>query len=253
MATMRKPFQGVWNIIRFNWHFYIVALVAVVAILLLDHYTEGVFYLYKNVLLLLILGSTSITLLVSWYVYDLSGLYQLNWIENPANKVKTIVNINAGFDETSDLLKEKFKASELIVLDFYDPSLHTEVSIERARKAYPPYPGTRLVKTAELPLTDTSADRIFVLLAAHEIRNKEEQVAFFRELRRILQPAGRILVMEHLRDLPNFLAYNIGFFHFHSKKSWYRTFQNAGLHIAAEIKITPFITTFILEKNGITA
>ncbi len=26
---LRKPFQGVWNIIRFNWHFYVVAFVVI--------------------------------------------------------------------------------------------------------------------------------------------------------------------------------------------------------------------------------
>ena len=29
MAVARKPFQGVSNIIRFNWHFYLLALVMV--------------------------------------------------------------------------------------------------------------------------------------------------------------------------------------------------------------------------------
>ena len=253
MEKMRKPFQGVGNIIRFNWHFYLLALVAVAAILLLDYYTHGAYPFFKNILLLLIIGSTGITLLVSMYVYDFSGLYQFKWIKNTGGDISTIVNINAGFDETSALLKEKFEGSELIVLDFYDPALHTEISIERARKAYPPYPGTRLVKTNHLPLEDSSADRIFVILSAHEIRNKAEQVLFFGELERILKPGGEIAVTEHLRDWPNFLAYNMGFFHFHSKKSWYRTFQQAGLDLAKEIKITPFITTFMLKKNGITA
>lgn len=253
METKRSAFQGVWNIIRFNWHFYVLALAAVLVIIGVDYIAGNAFYFYKNLLLTLLAGTTAITLLVSFYVYDLSNLYTLDWIENAGEEVKTIVNINAGFDETSTLLKGRFKNAALIVLDFYDPTRHTEISIERARKAYPPYPGTRLVSTSRLPPDDDSADRIFVILSAHEIRDKEEQVIFFGELRRILRPAGQIVVTEHLRDLPNFLAYNIGFFHFHAYRSWCTTFQKAGLKIEKEIKVTPFITTFILKKNGTPA
>ena len=52
-----------------------------------------------------------------------------------------IVNIHAGFDETSVMLKEKFPACELIVFDFYDPAKHTEVSIQDGRtKGLPAFP-----------------------------------------------------------------------------------------------------------------
>jgi ubiquinone/menaquinone biosynthesis C-methylase UbiE len=92
--------------------------------------------------------------------------------------------------------------------------------------------------------------KIFAILSAHEIRNDEERNSFFKELRRALTATGQIIVTEHLRDTANLLAYNIGFFHFHSKKTWLNTFHSAGLSVASEIKITPFITTFILDKNG---
>jgi hypothetical protein len=46
------------------------------------------------------------------------------------------------------------------------------------------------------------------------------------------------------------MAYNFGFFHFHSKNTWLKTIDRSGLAIANEIKITAFITIFILHKNG---
>lgn len=199
------------------------------------------------------MGTTLISLLASFYVYDLSGLYDFKWIATlniPKNP--KIVNINAGFDETSELLKRKLINAELTVLDFYDPMKHTEVSIKRARKAYPPYANTQQVKTNNLPLADKSIDMVFAILSAHEIRNKAERDSFFKELNRITKVNGQIIIMEHLRDISNFLAYNIGFFHFYSKKSWLATFSAASLELKKEIKTTPLITTFILEKNGIT-
>ena len=40
---------------------------------------------------------------------------------------------------------------------------------------------------------------------------------FFRELKRVLAPGGRVIVTEHLRDLANIAAYSIGAWHFHQR------------------------------------
>lgn len=254
MDKMRKPFQGVWNIIRFNWQFYVLAFGFVLLILSFRDSFSATNLIVADILLFLIIGSTILSLLVSTYIYDFSNLYKLSWLDNlQHNKHEKTVNINAGFDETSFLLKDKFKDCKLTVLDFYDPTKHTEVSIKRARKAYPPFPNTQQVKTTDLPLQDNSADKIFTILSAHEIRNEEERKSFFQELRRAISPTGQIIVTEHLRDTANFLAYNIGAFHFHSRASWLKAFQSSGLRVTEEIKITPFITTFILDKNGVTS
>jgi hypothetical protein len=64
-----------------------------------------------------------------------------------------------------------------------------------------------------------------------------------------LRDAGKVVVVEHLRDVPNFLAYNIGFFHFLSEKEWSDNFCQAGFNVDVKFKITPFITVFILRKG----
>lgn len=242
MESIRKPFQGIGNIVRFNWHFYLLSIGFVVLILISNHNLNKNYNIYTSILCFLIVATTLISLLVSYYVYDGSELYKLTWLDEiMPTKTGKIVNINAGFDETSILLKDKFPNAELIVFDFYDPKKHTEVSIKRARKAYPPYPNTQSIITSNIPLSDSGIDNIFVTLSAHEIRNDEERIVFFKELRRVLKQSGQIIVTEHLRDLPNFLAYNIGFFHFYSKSSWLNTFEKADLETAKELKITPFI------------
>ncbi len=254
MESIRKPFQGVGNIIRFNWHFYLLSVTLAFFLLFLKNYFNEPFHIYFSILLSLILLTTVITLLVSFYVYDLSGLYKLNWLSELLNENNNkIVNINSGFDETSILLKEKFPDSELIVFDFYNPLKHTEVSISRARKAYPPFPNTIQVSTSAIPLDDNYADKIFVILSAHEIRNESERIIFFKELERMLNQKGQIIVTEHLRNLPNFFAYNIGAFHFFSESSWKKIFETAHFKIVKTISVTSFIKTFILEKYGTTS
>ncbi|MFZ1676504.1 MAG: methyltransferase domain-containing protein [Saprospiraceae bacterium] len=251
MEKIRKPFQGVWNVVRFNWHFYILSFGLVLILSILANNSNHSLQMVFSILVVGIVGFTLISLSVSCYIYDFSNLYKLNWL----NIIKCsdhakIVNINAGFDETSILIKRKFPHSDLIVFDFYDPSKHTEISIKRARKAYPPYPNTQQISTNHLPLTDNSTEIVFAILSAHEIRNDHDRTNFFKELKRVLIPTGKIIVTEHLRDKFNFFAYTIGFFHFHSKYTWIRTFKEAGLCIEHEVKITPFIQTFILNKNG---
>ncbi len=251
MAKIRTPFQGVLNIIRFNWPFYITAIILVPFLFYSAKLFDRPIQSIIHIICFTILVSIVLSLLASFYIYDFSGLYDLKWVDQQYTE-KTIININAGFDETSYLLRHKFKDAELISLDFYDQAKHTEASIKRARKAYPPFHGSIHTSAIDLKLADNSADKIFVILAAHEVRNEIERVNFFKELCRVIKPSGQIYITEHLRDLPNFVVYNIGFFHFFSKSTWLKTFMHANLKIADEIKLTPFISTFILNKNGNT-
>ena len=253
-TVMRKSYQGVFNIIRFNWHFYVIAAAFVTTLVAAAlAMGESMFWLCIS-LAIGILASASISLLVSYYIYDRSDLYDFNWLQQ-FNKWETpnIVNIHAGFDETSTILKKNFPTASLQVFDFYDPEKHTEISIERARKAYPPFKGTVNITTRTLPIATSSADLTFNIFALHEVRDGNERVEFLKEQAARLENDGRIVVVEHLRDVPNFLAYNIGFFHFFSEREWTRNFRHAGLEIERTFKITAFISVFILKKlNGNT-
>lgn len=251
MERMRKTFEGVANIVRFNWHYYVLAVGGIWMLIALGEFLGGTARVVIVIICLPAFVSILFSLAVSFYVYDLSNLYSLDWLgKTKFKKGAAIVNINAGFDETSELLNSKFPDADLMVLDFYDPDKHTEISIKRARKAYPPFRGTLQTRTGKIPLENNFADAVFLILSAHEIRDSDERSALFKELSRIVKPDGRIVVTEHLRDLPNLLAYTAGAFHFHSRKTWVNAFDSAGLKIAREIKITPFVTSFILEKNG---
>jgi len=247
---MRKHGQGTWNIIRFNWHFYLAATGGMLVLGAAATY-NAILHPYIYVLMSLVAGPVLVSLAVSYYVYDYSNLYTLDWL--PCEEVacdELVVNIHAGFDETSALLRQRFGQAAMRVLDFYDPAQHTEISIRRARVACPPFPNTESVRPHALPLADACAKRIFVLLAAHEIRQPVQRDAFFAELCRVLHPHGRIVVVEHLRDPANFMAYTVGFLHFYSRATWQRAFRHSGLVLEQEQKITPFISAFILRQNG---
>ena len=211
---------------------------------------SGFLGLSAFVFLIMGLVATLTSLFVSIYVYDLSGFYQLDWLDSVTPK--RILTLNAGFDETSELLARRFPKTDLRVCDFYDPQRHTEPSIRRARNSYPPYPGTVSVRTANLPFESGSCDVVLAIMSAHEVRDDDERAELFGELRRCIKIDGHVIVVEHVRDAANLFAYNIGAFHFFSRAVWLRTFDDARLAIIEERKINPWITAFFLTSYATT-
>lgn len=250
---LKQPLRGTVNIIRFNWPLYSIILGLAIVIFTVAYVLPSIKYicLISGSLIFL---STLVSLVTSWYVYDYSPLYTLPWIQqfrNTPNEV--IVNITAGFDETSGTIKATLPHRYFYIFDFYDPARHTEASIKRARKLYPAPADTQAIQTHSIPLNENSADKVFIIFSAHEIREEAERIRLFRELKRILKPGGQIFLTEHLRDIPNFLAYNIGCLHFYPKSVWQYTIKKAGLLTIQQQKTTPFITTFTIIKNGISS
>lgn len=246
MEIKRRKFQGVLNILSFNRHFYVIGLITLAVILV-----GLVFLEVPNFWVWIIFGAflygLIMPLVVSAYVYDFSGYYDFKWLKKLnliSRKPKQIVNINAGFDETSFILKNNFPDASLKVFDFYNAKQHTEPAIVRARKVSMVYPDTSQIKSDEIPLADNSVDLIFLLSAVHEIRTHKEKVAFLKECQRICKPRGNVITVEHLRDFPNFFAFTIGFTHFFSRKSWGKAFKEAGFSSFTETKFTPFMSIF---------
>lgn len=246
MEVSRRKFQGVLNILSFNRHFYVFGLIALVLIIgskYIFNWNNSLFWL---VISGFIYGLT-MPLIVSAFVYDFSGFYNFDWLKKlnlEDSKQNLNLNINAGFDETSYIIKSILPESELQVYDFYDAKQHTEPAIIRARKVSMVYPKTQQIESNRIPLSDNSVDNIFLLSAIHEIRKQDEKIQFLKECRRVCKPNGNVIMVEHLRDLPNFLAFTIGFTHFFSKATWVKAFKEAGFTSINETKFTPFMSIF---------
>jgi len=246
MEVKRKNFQGVLNILSFNRHFYIIGLASLIALLTI-RFIAGWPMALSWIIIAAFAYGLIMPLIVSAYVYDFSGYYKFNWLRTEVSKgeeVNLIANINAGFDETSFIIKSRFPESDLRVFDFYNAKRHTEPAIVRARKVSSVYPNTQQISSNSIPLTDGSADLIFLLSAIHEIRSHDEKVQFLKECYRACQPTGKVIIVEHLRDLPNFLAFTIGFTHFFSRSTWKDAFEHAGFSSFRETKFTPFMSVF---------
>ncbi len=243
-AASLMRFKGVSQIVWFNWPFYASALVAGVLALLVKPALPQSFQLWVEVAVLLGALSVLLTLVASWFVYDLCDLYSLNYIS--LGSPQRIANIHAGFDETSSALRAKYPGAIIDIYDFYDPQKHTEASIRRARARFPSLPETVAIDSSHIPIGEHTYDAIFLIFSAHEIRDDSERVTFFKELRSVTKPDARVYVIEHLRDWKNALAYSIGCLHFHSETTWRKTFDASGWEIVARKPANAFVVSYEL-------
>jgi SAM-dependent methyltransferase len=245
----RESFHGVRQILRFNWPFYAVgAPVAFIATYVIEAFAmpgalQIGLYLALALVWLWLFGSIA----ASWLVYDRSELMTGSWIPRVLDRAPLQwIAIHGGLDEMTPILERVFGTNGR-AFDIFDPAEMTEPSISRARISSPT-DAAEQVDFRRLPVPDASLDAAFLLLSAHELRTHESRSALFAEIRRALKPGGHAIVAEHLRDLPNFVAYGPGALHFHSRRTWLRTFDAAGLAVAQERSITPFVHVFVLRR-----
>lgn len=247
-TARRGPFDGVRQIMRFNWPYYVGGLIGSGVLI-------GLVAAVRPASLIAWLlfaagiggfGWLALTLAVSHYIYDRSDLYRWQWIRELVSRgPRHVVNIHAGLDETSVALQEMYPASELTILDIFDPEEMSEPSIARARREAGRELAIVSADFRALPLEPGSADLVTVIFVAHELRRREAKQAFFGEVARILKPGGRLLLVEHLRDLRNLVAFGPGAFHFFPRQEWLHAAQRARLDLVQEFPRTPFVRAFV--------
>jgi hypothetical protein len=239
------------TIARFNWPLYLTAFIVLIASGTGAFLLAGFLKIYSVIALACAAYFIFISLGVSHVVYDRSELYRWSWLDRALQDVpvRKAIFCHCGFDETSSELRERYRDVQWNILDHYEPERMTEPSIHRARVLFPPAAGTLACRYDDWPLAAESADVIFGLLAIHELRSETERTVWFTKARRSLRPGGRVILVEHMRDAANFLAFGPGFLHFHSCASWRRCWERAGLHSVNQFTITPFVQVFVL--NGL--
>lgn len=244
----RSPYQGVAQIFKYNRPFYLWTAASTVAAIVVSLYVPPE-------LRILILAATGCavfwicsSLAVSHYVYDRSGLYRLGWLPGCLSRTpKRWINIHAGIDENSVAIWEMFPGSEGDIIDIYDPSEMTEPSIKRARRIAGVVALSR--ERQRLPDEGEEFDAAFLIFSAHELRRHEGRVRLLRQLAPVLRAEGEVVLVEHLRDWANFLAFGPGFLHFFSARTWQRAAKAADMPIRLQRGITPFVRVFVLQKQ----
>jgi SAM-dependent methyltransferase len=248
--TSDDPFRMTRLVISFNRHFFYIAFAACsvgVALMLLMHQPLVRWVLGLGIAIAIYFIIASV--IASYLNYDYSDLYKLrDWPARSFSATPTsAVIIHAGFDPASGAFRARYPETSVRVLDFFTPEETTEASIQLAHRLNPPTGPQEHTALDAWPVETASQDAVLALSAAHEIRDDGRRASFFREAKRVLRPGGRLVVVEQLRDLPNFLCFGAAAFHFLSRSTWLRSFQDGGLVLEREFSITPFMRAFILS------
>jgi SAM-dependent methyltransferase len=238
------------RIAGYNWPLYAAAAVAVtvaVSILLLPAMPAWLKCL-AAIGIVVALWYTCASFWAFHLMFDRSGLLTGEWLLKAFPVApKHWVEINAGLAETTIPLQNVFPEAQGTRLDIFDPASMTEPAITRARHQLEAS-GAISAKCDALPVSDAAAELVLVMLAAHEIRDRQAREQLFGELTRIVSPTGKIILVEHLRDLPAFLAFGPGFFHFFPRSEWLDQGRHVALRLESERSITPYVRVFVFCK-----
>lgn len=243
-------YDGVLQIIRYNWSLYVLTFFAAMSCIAAGELVRSRAARAIAPLGVILICWMAISLLASHYIYDRSKLYDFRWmLDRLPRQPNTWMNIHCGLDQSSHLLLSLFPNAERQILDIFDPSEMTEPSIARARRNNAAPTETFTANFRALPASSGSCDAVFLIFAAHEIRKRSSRCEFFAEIARVLSARGTVVMIEHLRDLPNLAAFGPGFLHFQSRREWINLAASADLALVNEFSITPFVRVFLFAQK----
>ncbi|MFP5342426.1 MAG: YndJ family transporter [Candidatus Limnocylindria bacterium] len=181
-----------------------------------------------------------------WWVFERSADRRWAWVTGQAGRPRRWLNLTAGFDDSSAMLRRSL-GGEGRSIDVLDPTQGLERPLARARRRFPP-PGPSVAPAAVDAAVDPGgADVVFLLMSAHEAHGNA-RTDLLRSAARALAPGGRIILVEHLRDAANVLAFGPGAWHFSSRDEWMATTRVAGLRLVDEARLGPFVAGFALAR-----
>jgi SAM-dependent methyltransferase len=242
-----KRESGAFRIFSYNWPIYIgtwagAGLVVVMATRLAGILRDAAVFAGAVAILWSVFS-----LVVSFYIYDRSELARGTWLRALLpDRCEAWATIHAGLD--AEIALDGVPGACVARLDIFDAAFMTAPSIRRARALTPPsMPATPCSPTA-LAFGDGACDAVVVAFTAHEIRDATARERFFDEVRRGLRLGGTMLLVEHVRDFANFVAFGPGFWHFLPRGEWLRLASRAGLRVRREQRVTPWVMALALEK-----
>lgn len=245
----QSRFSGMLRVVQFNAPLYLAAAVTVAILFFLimqPHFGLNLKVILLVIALAIVL-QTLASLVASHWIYDLSPLKTWEFLRKIGDDNKRqIVNVHSGYDETSGALRKQFSVSNIATIDLFPALGRREPSIVKARELYPPLTPSVCTSIDNWPIADSSVDLILIAFAAHELRDAAKRELLFAQASKVLNEHGRIVLVEHVRDLANFIAFGPGFMHFLPLSEWIRCAKVSNLKIDKQYRITPLIAVLEL-------
>lgn len=169
------------------------------------------------------------------------------WVADTARSPRRWLNVTTGFDDSSAWLLDRFPTADGATLDLFDASRDQERPLLRARHRFTPAAASVPPDDIGLSVASGAYDAVFLLMSAHEAHGSDRAV-LFDSATRALAPGGRVILVEHLHDLANTLAFGPGAQHFQTEATWSSTAQAAGLRLVSQVRHSPFVHGYVFER-----
>ncbi len=190
--------------------------------------------------------SISAIVAVVW-VFGIGADRRWAWIASAADTPRRWVNVTTGFDDSTATLHRLLPATAGEAVDVFDPAIDHETALLAARRRFPTSGRSGLATDLGPTLGDKVYDAAFLLMSAHETRGRDRD-SLFEAIAKSLSPCGRLVLVEHLRDRPNRVAFGPGASHFQSRETWVRVAADAGLALGDEVRLTPYARGFVFVR-----
>jgi SAM-dependent methyltransferase len=237
--------SGLGRVVCFNWPKYATAAFGLILFVAVAVGTKGQFTWLAAVLGGILLYGIVASIAATWWVYDGSPMSNWQWVADELAGTSAWTLVHAGFDESGGKLAALL-GPPIAEFDIGPPVGSEERSLRRARHLL----GTngQHLANGTVPLPTASVEAVVCLFAVHEVRNIEIEAKLFAEFVRCLTPSGKLLVVEHARDLANFVVFGPAIMHFGSPRRWHRSILASGLRIAADRRQAVLVHTLVGQR-----
>lgn len=185
--------------------------------------------------------------------YDRSNPLATLYVMSSVRSDDDIANIELGSRESSIWLARHLTTGSVAAIDVYNPESNTSAPLRRARLgAQHPPSDPRLAwidgSTSLLPLADRSVSCVFLNEVLSGFWHDSERERLLREIHRVLEPDGRILVAEPVRTQTSLLLWLPRAYNAATAEQWRKLLVRCGFEIRREQDIEGLIVCLRGDK-----
>jgi hypothetical protein len=155
------------------------------------------------------------------------------------------LNLTTGFDDSTARLRTSAPGTGTAI-DVFDRTRSHAAALRQARSSFPPAGPSVPIGGLPAAIAPASVDTVFLLMSAHETHGRD-RAALFTTARAAVVREGRVVLVEHLRNPANILAFGPGAWHFSRREAWLATAVAAGLLLVDERRLDPWVTGFVFR------
>lgn len=252
-------FQGTARHVYAQWPGYLLRYGGLILALLMTGAGLGMGLQVLTALGILLLAAVFFLMLAALWtahrLYDADGLQvnDLLFALSQAPPTDNFANIDLGLRQQAILLSSHLTTGQITVIDVYNPQLATSAALARARQQAPSAKQDPRLTWYDgqinlLPLPDNSVTAVFMFQVLSEFGQEGDRQSLLREVRRILEPNGRLLIAEQTASWLNWLLVGTNTANLLPAEYWHDLLLSAGLDVYRQDNIQGLINCFRADK-----